>query len=372
MKLLYIANSRIPTEKAHGIQIMKTCEALSCVGEEVTLLVPWRFNKIKEDPFAYYNVRRNFKIKKIFSLDLVSLGKIGFIVQNLTFALAASVRTLFSGVSTVYSRDELSIFVLSFFRKKLFWEAHDGRLNFVTKRVLKKSSGIVCITGGLKDFFVRNGASADKISVAPDGVDLDEFKISLDKAQCRQKLNLSSDKKIILYTGHLYEWKGVGVLAEAAKNSGKDFLFVFVGGTDKDIESFKGRYGDVENIFIAGRKPHEDIPFYLGAADILAIPNSAKSDISKYYTSPIKLFEYMASGRPIVASDIPSLREILDESSSVMCQPDNPRSLGESIKKILADKKLADSVAANAFSRVSEYSWDKRSRKIISFVGKNS
>ena len=64
MKILYIANARMPTEKAHGIQIMKTCEAFAELGHEVELILPWRFNPIKEDIFEYYNVKKNFKIKK--------------------------------------------------------------------------------------------------------------------------------------------------------------------------------------------------------------------------------------------------------------------------------------------------------------------
>ncbi|MCH7883412.1 hypothetical protein IIA95_03290, partial [Patescibacteria group bacterium] len=78
MKLIYIANARIPTEKAHGIQIMKTCEAFADNGAEIELVVPWRFNPIKNDPFEYYDVKRVFKIVKIPSLDLTAFGKIGF------------------------------------------------------------------------------------------------------------------------------------------------------------------------------------------------------------------------------------------------------------------------------------------------------
>src|SRR3989338_6533517 len=87
MKLSYIADIRLPTEKAHGAQIMKTCEAFSLNGIDTELIVPWRFNHIKENPFTYYNIRGNFKITKIPSLDLVRLCRLGFFVLSPFFFL---------------------------------------------------------------------------------------------------------------------------------------------------------------------------------------------------------------------------------------------------------------------------------------------
>ena len=90
MKILYIANIRLPTEKAHGIQIMNMCEALANLGHKVELVTPWRFNFIKSNPFDYYGVEKNFKITKLPSLDLVRFGRIGFWVQSASFAKIAS------------------------------------------------------------------------------------------------------------------------------------------------------------------------------------------------------------------------------------------------------------------------------------------
>ena len=95
MKILYIANIRLPTEKAHGIQIMKMCEAFADIGHKVELIVPWRFNFIKIEPFEYYGVKKNFKITKLPSLDLVWLGRIGFWAQSFTFAEVSGWYALF-------------------------------------------------------------------------------------------------------------------------------------------------------------------------------------------------------------------------------------------------------------------------------------
>ncbi|MBU1557858.1 hypothetical protein KKC45_02755 [Patescibacteria group bacterium] len=115
MKITYIANIRIPTEKAHGIQIMKMCEAFANEGHNVELIVPKRINNLKKNPFRYYGVQENFKIKKLPTLDLIKFGKIGFFIQSISFAKFTLFFTLFKKTDLVYSRDELPLWFLSFF-----------------------------------------------------------------------------------------------------------------------------------------------------------------------------------------------------------------------------------------------------------------
>jgi len=180
-----------------------------------------------------------------------------------------------------------------------------------------------------------------------------------------------------MYTGHLYDWKGAGVLLETAKQFpisnfqfSKDILFVFVGGTDNDIKNYELRFKNYENIRFEGRKPHGEIPIWLKAADVLVLPNTAKEKISKYYTSPLKLFEYMAAQKPIVASDLPSLREILNENNSVFVKPDDPEALAQGIKKVLQNPELADKISKQAFLDIQDYTWQKRAQKILNFMKK--
>ncbi|MFC1734041.1 hypothetical protein ACFL6I_27370, partial [candidate division KSB1 bacterium] len=137
MKILYIANIRIPTEKAHGVQIMKMCEAFSEQGIEVELVVPWRFNHIKENPFKYYDVKENFKITKVPSVDLVKFGKLGFWIQSISFSEHAFLYSIFKKADVIYSRDELPLFFLSLLKKNLVYEAHMPRFNFIIKEFNK-------------------------------------------------------------------------------------------------------------------------------------------------------------------------------------------------------------------------------------------
>jgi glycosyltransferase involved in cell wall biosynthesis len=381
MKLIYIVNARIPTEKAHGIQIMQMCAAFSSHNVEVELILPKRFNPIKEDPFEYYGIERNFKIKKLPCLDLIILdkyiGHLGLWIEAISFSISAFFYLLFTSnlkhqtSNLIYTRDKFFL-PLVLFKKNLIFEAHAFPNNyFLYSPFLKKLKGIIVITQKLKDLFVKKGIAENKILVAPDAVDLEKFDIKETQVECRKKLNLPLDKKIVLYTGHLYGWKGATVLLKAARNFQfpiSNFQFIFVGGTEKDIKDFRQKAQNLNNVMIVGHRPHSEIPYWLKAADVLVLPNSGKEEISKHWTSPIKMFEYMASKRPIVASDLPSIREILNEGNAILVKPDDPEDLARGIKMALENKNLAEKISARAYQEVQNYTWENRAKKILNLI----
>lgn len=361
MKLYYIANARIPTEKAHGIQIMKMCEAFASHGVEVTLVVPRRFNHIKSDPFEYYSVKDNFKIKYIFTIDVVKMGKLGFFIESSLFAVSSVLYCLFKNSDNIYSRDELPLYFLSFLGKRFYWESHTFKNSFVSRRVLKCSTKTITITKNLKEEY-----NNQNILVSSDAVDLDFFDIRLSKEEARSELGLPLNKRIVLYTGHLYPWKGAHILRDASRYLSKDIVVVFVGGTTEDIAGFKNKADALKNIIVTGHKLYKDIPKYLKAADVLVLPNSGQEDISRKYTSPMKLFEYMASGRPIIASDLKSTREVLNESNSYLIESDNPRLLASTIEGVLS--KDTAKITMRAYEDVKRDTWIKRAESILTFI----
>lgn len=390
MKLIYTTTARIPTEKAHGLGTMKLCEALARLKLEVELICPWRFNKIKTDPFDYYNIERNFKIKKLPHLDTIPLGKfLGSIaarIASLEFSFInfcyVLIRGLFRSNIVFFSRNHFPLFFLSFLSGNVFYDVHDFPQSksflykFYYQLLFKRLRGIIVTNSWKKQEFKKVfGIEDEKIFVFPNGVDIDKFNIKDSKKDCREKLGLPFDKKVVLYTGHLYKWKGVATLLEAAwkseiLNPKSETLFVFVGGTKKDIDSFKAQVLSfkLKNVLVVGHQLHSKIPFWLKAADVLVLPNTAKEDVSKYWTSPIKMFEYMASKRPIIASDLPSLREILNENNSVLVKPDNPEDLAQEIKKVLENSDLSDRISSQSFLDVQNYTWHKRAKNIIEVI----
>jgi len=375
MKIIYIANIRIPTEKAHGFQISKTCEKFAEKGNFVELWFPNRKNIIKESVFDYYDIKNNFLCDKIDSIDFISLDKylgfLAFYIQSLFFAIKVFLKKISSDV-LIYTRDFLIAVLLNWKGKNVVYNAHNWsfKRGLFLKLFLNKKTKIVCNSEGTKQGFIKKGF-INVISV-PNGVDLEKFeKITESKKDLREELNLPADKKIVLYLGHLYKWKGFDIVVESAKKeNNKEILFVAVGGTEKDIERYSKIIKDnsIHNLYLVGHKKQEETPYYLKSADVLLLPNIAISEESEKFTSPIKMFEYMASGNPIVASDLLSIREILNKGNSILFEQGNVDALLESINKILADENYAKKISSQSKEDVKNYTWDKYADKILEFI----
>ena len=173
MRIHYIANIRLPTEKAHGIQVMKMCESFADQGVSVNLIVPTRVNlDIKErNPFKYYGVRSTFDITKVSSFDPIWLWKLGrgiyIKLQSAFFMLSLSLYLLFLREKEdiiFYTRDEYLLSLLLRFSKKVVWEGHSlprRRNSYI--RHWRKCFRIVAISNGLKKDLVGLGLDGNKI-----------------------------------------------------------------------------------------------------------------------------------------------------------------------------------------------------------------
>jgi len=373
MKLTYLSLVRLPTKNAHGLQIMKMCESFSQAGLDVELLIPQRFNQVKDNPFSFYGVRENFKIKRILAIDLYPVTflpeKVSATILSFSFFISARIYLWFRPTNLVYTRE---IF-WSLFSTKFIFEAH----NFPRKTgpfyhwLFGRMRLFVVLNSYLKDNFIQNGVATDKILISPDAVDKNFFSAVGNRQQVRQDLDLPLDKKIVLYSGNFYDWKGVDTLAYAIKLLPAEVFFVLLGATkESDLERIKGIVSACQNVRVLSYVPHREVPGYISAADILVLPNSAKEDISSFFTSPLKLFEYMASGRAIVSSDLPSLREILNESNCVFFEPDNVTSLAMVINSLLNNPALAQTLATQALVDSKKYTWENRAKSILNFIGR--
>ncbi|MCR4333497.1 MAG: glycosyltransferase family 4 protein [Patescibacteria group bacterium] len=363
MKVLYFANIRFPTERAHGVQIAKMCEAFSDAGASVTLVVPNRAVTIDGDPYEYYGVKTNFNIIKIGKREDPQ-SNLGYWISYVKFALRLSAYCSKNKADVYYSRDESIVFILSLFGVGVVWEAHGWKGGALVGYFLRTIKKIVVITSIAKRQFVEGGVSEQKIIVAPDGVDSSLIDARVDKIFARKKLGLPAEGKLAFYVGSLSEWKGFQTLLQCADTlAKKQITVVLVGGI---VEKLKKEF---PNVIFLDFIPYKELATVQAAADVLVIPNSAKSVVSTDYTSPLKLFAHMASDRPIVASRLPSLREVLDEETAYFFAPDNPKSLAETIIYALAHTEESNEKARKALAKVREYTWDERARKILAFIG---
>jgi|CXWK01.1.fsa_nt_gi glycosyltransferase involved in cell wall biosynthesis len=372
-KLYLIFHGRFPSEKAAALFAAKSCEAFAQQGFDVTLLVPRRKGVNKDDPFAFFNVKKSFRVTYLLTFDFFSFTKsLGFWISLVAFSFSVYFYLVKNGDSKndiVFSNELLPLFFVSLNFKNTFYEMHDfpeskififGTLLSHIKWVLIHNHWKLQET---KKRFPK--ISSKKFLCEPNAVDISTFDINLSKDEARKMLNLPRSKKIVMYTGHLYGWKGTDTLAAAARLLSDEYLVVFVGGTQGDIERFKKLNENQTNILIVGFKPHGEMPVWQKAADVLVLPNTAKEKISAYYTSPMKLFEYMASSRPIVASDIPSINEVVDKKSAYLVTPDDAVSLARGIEEVIHNEGL---FSKEAFKKVLNHSWEKRAMRIKEFM----
>jgi len=360
MRIIYILNARWPTVKAHGLQVASMCDALVELGCDVELIIPSRS--------AYPET--HVPAVRLWSPDWVAddtIGKFLFWLQQLLFACRARL-FLIGYPGEVYTRDLITAGVLAALGRPAYVELHTApsRWSFLHRWMLRTSRGVISITRGLADRVREAGISVDNILVAPDGYDPSLFGRLPSQAVARRQVHLPVDVPIALYAGHLYPWKGVDTLARAAPLF--DGIVVFVGGTEADVARMKAMYETISNIMLVGHRPHGEIPTWLRAADVLVIPNTSAESISERYTSPLKLFEYMASGTPIVASDLPSLREVLNDESALLVRPDDPAALARGLTMAVRDIEGSARRIAHAAHDVTDHTWTHRAGAVISFI----
>lgn len=364
-KLLYIANIRFPTEKAHGVQIAKTCEALAKKNALEALVVTDRKTPITEDAFAYYGISTPFRVLHARSLDLVSLGFIGFLIQ--TFSFIGSTRAVIRRFpdAILYGRDEIVLWgITRFTRRSYTWESHTGSWNFFARSLCKGAQTVVVISKGLKEFYCARGVPGEKIQVIPDAIDTTDFVHPQSKQEARARLGLPKGF-VALYVGRLDGWKGAGTILKTSTIVDSVITIAVIGGDENQIEKFKREY---PNVLFLGYRPYKELANNLSAADVLLLPTSGKDIVGARFTSPLKLFAYLASGKPIIATDVPSHREILPEGSAYFVPADDEYALACTLKTLKDEPAMLESMAKISKALSAKYTWNARAESIASLI----
>lgn len=353
MKILYLAFIRLPTEKAHGVQIMKTCEALAIQGAEVDLVIPGRKTLITDDPFTFYGVQKNFSITNLKTPDFLRLGSFGFAIGALWFAEVAKWQKSFWNADVIFSRDAFVLIQYVLLRRKTVYEAHTTP-TFISRLAARYAYRVVVISEGLKTAYSRAGIPESKILVAHDAIDLGSFTVAYDKAVIRKNLGLPENKIIALYVGRIDEAKGAKILAEASKHVPDTHTVALIGpGPLRD--ELKRAY---PKAIVLAETPYRDLPKVLASADILIAPNSARDADASQYTSPLKAFAYLAAKRPIIASDVPALRTIFG-ATVVYVKADDPKALAAAIE---------DPQTISILPTAVPLTWLERAQKILTHL----
>jgi glycosyltransferase involved in cell wall biosynthesis len=381
MKLALVAPTYLPARRANTIQVMKMAQALVRQGHTVRLAVPGPHppGLSRGDLSHQYGLEQEFPIEWLPAHPAF---------RSYDFGLRAVLWARRWGADMLYTRHPQAAALASLVNLPTILEIHDlsaGRFGGLLFRVFLHGQGalrIVSITLALatdlgKRFNVPLGLPF--CLIAPDGVDLDRF-IDLPKPLAARRAlaesgvfpQLALERFTAGYTGHLYAGRGVELLLELASLLPTINVLV-VGGEPGDLQRLEEVVAQkgLTNFFLAGFVPNAELPRYQAACDVLLMPYQARvaassgGDIARYL-SPMKLFEYMACQRPILCSDLPVLREVLNEANALLLPPQEIAAWAEALMRLANDASLGNTLAERAYQDVQQYTWERRAALILS------
>ena len=348
---------------AHAINTIKMAEGFAKLGNDVTLVCRG-INNSSYDIENKYALNYNFKIiylrEKLLTKTLNS---------HWHFSLQSIPQILKIRPQFIYARHFIIPIISSLLGIPSCCESHahpdstDSNLHFMAKySKLCKFKALVTISPILKEGFIKKGVDKNKIIVLSDAVDLDNFHFS-------EKLHSPYSKEgiHIVYAGHLYDYKGIPTILQAAKLL-PSLFFHLIGGTKEDIQRIKYAINEnhISNIILHGFINRKDLPKYLYNADILLLPPSLKHP-SASWTSPVKLCEYFASKVPVIASKIPALEYWLKHDEVYWIRPYSPEEMAAGITFLLSKRDISKKIVSNAFRYAIYNDYKDRAKRIIDF-----
>lgn len=231
---------------------------------------------------------------------------------------------------------------------------------------LKHSDAVIAVTNNIKEFLIKKGIEESKIHVIENGANIELFR-PYDQKICRDKLGLDNSQKYVCFVGKLAPWQGVEYLIKAStqalKNSDIMFLIVGDGVSREGLEKHAFLFGVDKSFLFLGKVPYEQVPLYINASDICVVPK-VKSLSSGY--SPLKLYEYLACGKPVIATNTFGFEFLETINAGILVDPENTTDFAKAILRLLEDKDLSGQMGKNGFKYVrNNRSWNKVAEKTI-------
>ena len=385
MTILYLADIRFPLERANGVHSMETCAALAERGHTVHMLVRPDTVVPARDPLAYYGVPPSARI----TIDRAPVFGPPT-VRRAVYLTRLSRRVLQRRRWDVVYTPELILASTALrwpaaLRPPVVYESHNFRPAFAAnlpelvtglpaagrlklqrlwrreRRVWRGAEGYVTTTQALASELEARFDPRPRAITAPNGVRLDPGR----RYEARDR---GGEPPVVAYAGHFYPYNGAHLLIESlALLPGVRGLII--GGHPRDaadgerLRALAVARGLSERITFTGLVPPDHVLPRLREADVLVQP-LIDAPYTRY-ASAMKLFDYMATGRPIVAFDLASTREVVaDGQTARLVEPGNVEALAAGIRDVLNDPALADRLAQAAFDEVANYTWARRAERI--------
>ncbi len=395
MKIALVAPSHLPSRRANTLQVMKMAQAFTCLGHTVRVAIPGK----AVQPVTWDELARLYGLRVQFPMEWLPAWSF---LRRYDYGLRSVRWAQRWNADLLYTRLPQAAAIASAIGLATVLEVHDlpsGMMGTWLFRRFLRGSGrrrLVAITHALADDLaeklgapgVREEASqtlaADGAAipgftvVAPDGVDLERYASLPGPGQARQMLgeadipvSIPPDRFTAGYTGHLYTGRGIDTILEMARRL-PEVAFLLVGGEPEEVLRLRDTVQSrgLANVHLTGFVPNAELPRYHAACDVFLMPYqehvaaSSGGDIARYL-SPMKLFEYMACGRPILCSDLPVLVEVLNTENAVLLPPEDVDAWTGALESLRGDPERRFALERRTLSEVKNYTWEKRAQRIL-------
>lgn len=378
VRIAYCTNVRLPSERAHGHQVAQVCDALIRLGHTVSVYCPFRRAAINTGFSQYFGVDPRISLVVLGSFDPIAAwwlpGVLGLWVLNWQLRQRLSLELSVRAYDLLYTRSPAILAALLHTGLPVILELHQlprfGRRSFV--RRCNACRRVTCLTSVMRDQLIRWGVAPERVTVAADAVDLRRFADLPIQGQARQHFGLLTQRPVVGYVGRLKtlgQEKGVGDLLRAlAISRSRDWYVWVVGGPANDVADYRVLARTLgltdEDVSFTGEIVASDVPSALAACDALAMPFPDRPHY-RQNMSPLKMFEYMAAGKPIITTDLPTIRDVLSEETAVFCRPGDPADLDRAIRWVFDHSNEAKMRAARAQELVHEHTWETRMTRVL-------
>lgn len=367
MKIACITPSRIPSSTANSIQAMKASHAMAELGHNVRVYFPGSEPVEWDDMVDHYELSGRF--------DIIPVGtdprykKYDFMWNSVRRARRWKADVVYTWLPQV-------AWLAGMYRIPSVLELHDrmtgsaGPLFFRWFLGLRTKRRLLVITQALQrrlEKQIKDTINPDIIRIAPNGVDINRY-LDLPEAPVARSILGLPQNFTAVYTGHFYQGRGMNLLFQLAEEL-PGVTFVWVGGRPEDVVEWQTRIdaARLHNIVITGFIPKMQLPIYQAAGDVLLMPYEtsiagSSGGNSAEICSPMKMFDYLATGRVIMTSELPVLHEVLNVGNAVFCPPVNVDAWATAIDALQNDPERANFLARQAKLDAVKYSWENRAR----------
>ena len=362
-RLAYIAKSKIPSRHANSVQVMNMIRAFAPLANAIDAYLPGnmltRMRCWGGRLFSEYGRSQPANVR----FHVIPNG------HSPSRNFEAAALRAFRPADLVFTRSARLALELAAAGQSVLFESHvvtrDAEQvsleHLVQALNAAPASGVVGISQAVTDAYARAGLSGTRLFTAHDGVDLEVFARAQSGALTRLFGPEIHSRPVMLYTGSLGPEKGAGFLSHVA--SGLDVNVAIVGGKQDELHRLSPR---TPGLFVHHSVSHKQVPALLHDADMLVMPYLPEGDLLPFM-SPLKLFEYLATGRPILAADLPVLRPILrDTVNCLLFTPGSAPSLHGAIKRLQAmTDAQRETLRQNQLATAARYSWSERAKSIL-------